>query len=80
MNKSLQQDKTMTAGSDTEYFSKSSFIRDIFNEYMRSDESLISTYYLMNSVDFFNNWYSPLTSAVQASTKRKRNKRKNLSF
>ena len=77
---SLQHDKTMTAGSDIEFFSKFSFNPDIFNETMRSDESLLSTYYIVNSVDFYNNWYSFLTSAVQASTQRKRNKRRNLPF
>ena len=55
---SLQHDETMTAGSDINFFLKSSFNLDIFNEYMRSDESLSTTYYLMNSVDFYNNWYS----------------------
>ena len=40
----LQHDKLMTAGSDIEYFSKSSFDPDIFNEYMLSDELLLSTF------------------------------------
>ena len=80
MCKSLQHDRMMTAGSDIEYFSKSNFNPDIFNENMYSDESLLSTYYFMNSVDFYNNWYSLLPSAVQASTQRKRKKRKNLPF
>ena len=77
---SLQHDKTITAGSDIEDFLKSSFNPDIFNENMRSNESLLNTYYLTNSVDFYYNWYSLLTSAVQASTQRKRNKLKNLPF
>ena len=48
---SLQHDKTMKAGSDIECFSKSSFNPDIFKEYMRFDEPLLSFYNLMNSVD-----------------------------
>ena len=47
---------------------------------MRFDQSFLSTYYLMTSVDFYNNWYSLLTSAVQASTMSKRNKRRTLPF
>ena len=72
----------MIAGSDIEYFPKSCVNLKIFNEYMRSGESLLSTYCLMNFVDnsVDNDWCSLLTSAVQASTQRKRNKRKNLPF
>ena len=44
---------------------------------MHSDESLLSTYYLKSSVDFYNNWYSTI---VKASTQRKRNKRKSFPF